>query len=174
MDGFLLGDRSGPISTLNPDAAEFVPQPWSPPYAAAADRLSITDEILYGWTRSDGHLRDPSSESAGSTFGVAPSPLDEQPRQLDPLAPAFVPSAAPTLISTPVAPGHVRGRPRERHSPIRRRGPRLTNRDWSFMPGRRNRRRRRDLMRRILYSDEGEVSIEEEKKQEKDWAEMEV
>ena len=35
----------------------------------------------------------------------------------------------------------------------------MTARDWSFMPGRRNRRRRRNLQRRISYSDEGEVSV---------------
>ena len=66
--------------------------------------------------------------------------------------------------STPVAAG--RGRPRNRESPIRPRGPRLTARDWSFMPGRRNRRRRRNLRRRISYSDEGEVTVppEENKK----------
>ena len=46
-----------------------------------------------------------------------------------------------------------------RHSPVRERGPRLTNRDWSYMPGRRNRRRRRNLQNRINYSDEGDVII---------------
>ena len=52
-----------------------------------------------------------------------------------------------------------RGRPTFRESPLRPRGPRMTARDWSFMPGRRNRRRRRNLQRRISYSDEGEVSV---------------
>ena len=42
------------------------------------------------------------------------------------------------------------------------RGPRMTVRDWSFMPGRRNRRRRRNLKRRIIYSDEGEQSVVQE------------
>ena len=35
----------------------------------------------------------------------------------------------------------------------------MTARDWSYMPGRRNRRRRRNLQRRINYSDEGEVTV---------------
>ena len=35
----------------------------------------------------------------------------------------------------------------------------MSNRDWSFMPGRRNRRRRRNLQNRINYTDEGEVTI---------------
>ena len=61
------------------------------------------------------------------------------------------------FASTPRQPS--RGRPRLRQSPVRRAGPRLTNRDWSYMPGRRNRRRRRNLRRQISYSDEGEVSI---------------
>ena len=43
------------------------------------------------------------------------------------------------------------------------RGPRLTARDWSFMPGRQNRRRRRNLARKIVYSDEGEMDVEPEK-----------
>ena len=51
-----------------------------------------------------------------------------------------------------------RGRPECRGSPLRTRGPRLTARDWSYMPGRRN-VRRRNLRRKILYSDEGEVTI---------------
>ena len=43
-----------------------------------------------------------------------------------------------------------RGRPECRDSPLRTRGPRLTARDWSYMPGRRNVRRRRNLRRKIL------------------------
>ena len=38
----------------------------------------------------------------------------------------------------------------------------MTVRDWSFMPGRRNRKRRRNLARRINYSDEGELTIGQE------------
>ena len=60
------------------------------------------------------------------------------------------------LTSTPLL---GRGRPRLRESPLHSRGPRLTNRDWSFMPGRSNRRRRRNLQRRVNYSDEGEGLI---------------
>ena len=56
-----------------------------------------------------------------------------------------------------------RGRPRFRDSPIRSRGPRLTARDWSFMPGRRNKRRLHNLATRISYSDEGEVDVPPEK-----------
>ena len=43
------------------------------------------------------------------------------------------------------------------HGRPRLRGPRLTNRDWSFLPGRSNRRRRRNLQQRINYTDVGEV-----------------
>ena len=38
----------------------------------------------------------------------------------------------------------------------------MSARDWSFMPGRRN-RRRRNLARRIAYSDKGEISVSPEK-----------
>ena len=58
--------------------------------------------------------------------------------------------------------GMARGRPRFRQTPVRRTGPRLTVRDWSYMPGRRNRRRRRNLQRKISYSNEGEISVPEE------------
>ena len=61
--------------------------------------------------------------------------------------------------STPMA--GSRGRPRLRESPLIKRGPRLTVRDWSFMPGRSNRRRRRNLQRkiRVEYSDEREQDV---------------
>ena len=59
--------------------------------------------------------------------------------------------------STPISTG--RGRMPIRESPLRPRGPRLTARDWSFMQGGRNRRRRRNLQRKINYSDEGEISV---------------
>ena len=55
-------------------------------------------------------------------------------------------------------------RPRFQESPLTRRGPRLTVRDWSFMPGRCNRRRQRNLQRRILYSDEEEMDVAPEVK----------
>ena len=58
-------------------------------------------------------------------------------------------------VLTPVA--GTRGRPHLRNSPVRARGPRLTARDWSYLPGRRNRRRRRNLNRKISYLDEGEI-----------------
>ena len=63
--------------------------------------------------------------------------------------------------STPVAP---RGRPRFRLSPVRR-GLRLTVRDWSCGPGdaRRRKSKRRNLNKKINYSDEGEVWISPEK-----------
>ena len=67
-------------------------------------------------------------------------------------------SEARVDMPTPIA-GQERGRPRLRDTPVSARGPRLTARDWSFMPGRRNRRRRRNLARRISYSDEGEVDV---------------
>ena len=74
--------------------------------------------------------------------------------------------AGPIMVSTPAA-DKDRGRPRIRESPVRARGPRLTARDWSYMPGRRNRRRRRNLAKRINYTDEGEVTISPEKNKKK-------
>ena len=56
----------------------------------------------------------------------------------------------------------VQGRPRCRISPLQARGPRLSARDWSFLPWRRNRRRRRNLNRKINYTDEGEITVPEE------------
>ena len=64
----------------------------------------------------------------------------------------------PPTTSTPVP--DRRGRPRIRDSPLRPRGPRLTERDRSRRPGRK--RKRRNLQKRISYSDEGEVSIPDE------------
>ena len=69
------------------------------------------------------------------------------------------------FASTPVQ--QMRGRTRFRESPVRARGPRLTARDWSYLPGRRNQRCRRNLNQKISYSDEGEVSIAEEKNRKK-------
>ena len=43
-------------------------------------------------------------------------------------------------------------------TPIRAEGPKL--RDWSYLPGRRN--RRRGMRRRIDYSDEGEITVVQE------------
>ena len=60
-------------------------------------------------------------------------------------------------MSTPVR--GRRSRPKFRLSPLQPRGPRLSARDWSFMPGRRNRRRRRNLQKRISYSDAGEMTL---------------
>ena len=64
--------------------------------------------------------------------------------------------------STPAA--AERGRPRFRDSPLRKRGPRLSDRDVSFLPGQANRRRRRNLQKKIInYTEEGEITIPEEK-----------
>ena len=62
--------------------------------------------------------------------------------------------ATSTLIS--------RGGPRCRISPLQRRGPRLSARYWSFLPWRRNHRRRRNLNRKINYTDEGELPVPRE------------
>ena len=66
-------------------------------------------------------------------------------------------------VSIPIA--GARGRPRFRDSPMRCRGPPLMVRDWSYMPGRRNRRRRRNLKK--SYSDEGEVMVPTEQNRKK-------
>ena len=173
---------------LNPQAEMFVPTNRRPRTDGGV--LSITDELLHHLDRPlNPELQifrpDPRLDPAAPVF----SPIDrhglrytdpQSTVQLDPEAPAFVPrgsrldpNADPftpmdhsaALTSTPKL--RPRGRPRVRESPVRRRGPRLTVRDWSLMPGRRNRRRRRNLMRRISYSDEGEVSIEPEKNKKK-------
>ena len=116
-------------SSLDPGAEEFVP---GRPfgYGAPSAVLSVTDEVL-------------EQARPGEDLGLhQPSPPGVVPRE---------------VTSTPVAP--TRGRPLIRISPVHSRGPRLTNRDWSYMPGRRNKRRRRNLCRRIVYSDEDEVDV---------------
>ena len=121
----------------------------------------------------------------------SPSSVSPSNSSLDPLAEVFVPGprfgdSAPvlsvtdkflsgadpetpdqdcTLTSTPSRPS--RGRPTFRQSPISARGPRLMVKDWSFMPGRRNARRRRNLNRKINYTDEGEVTLVPEKNKNK-------
>ena len=77
-----------------------------------------------------------------------------------PLSPGSGSASPPRTVraSTPL-PGRERRQPRHRESPIHLGGPRLTARDWSFLPWRRNRRRRRNLQKKISYSDEGETTV---------------
>ena len=129
--------------------------------------LGVTDELLMEQDRSEAvRLARVSSASSDGLNGPPPSEMHSpddpdcilQPvRGFEPPSPA---AAGPAFgSSTPVGP--ARGRPRFRDSPIRPRGPRLTARDWSFLLWRRN-RRRRNLNRKISYSDEGELSVAEE------------
>ena len=147
---------------LNPDAEEFWP---GEPYGygeSAAPVMSITDEILYG-KKSDQSCPDPRLRpeaeefSPGRPFGLGPvaptlgvtdelldPPVDEDTAVPTPVVSPMGHGDFGTAISTPVSAG--RGRPVLKMSPLLQRGPRLTNRDWSYMPGRRN-------------TDEGEISL---------------
>ena len=136
-----MADLSGGPFTrgvLNPDA-----RPFSPPYAPSADKVNITDEVLgtFSWNLE----AEPFSPANLARRMDSGEEIGE--------------GHHPPTTSTPVV---ARGRPRTRISPVRSRGPRLSARDWSYMPGRRNRRRRRNLQKKILYSDEGEISVPEE------------
>ena len=170
-------------SRLNPDAPTFVPASLS--WGSPAPRLNITDEVLRlqdvyderdrAWPRSPepplGEWGSPAAKVNITDEVLSHQPqyqaelerpclTDDPPHLQDELVqPSVAGAGAEIHTSTPRA---ERGRPRFRQSPVRRHGPRLTNRDWSFMPGRRNRRRRRNLQKRINYTNEGELSIEPE------------
>lgn len=132
------------------------------------------DEVLFHQRRPSAQL-DPAappffpSVDLNAAERLASRPEDPDaypffPRHRTPPRPTHVRgpcTLTPVLSDGPnTATGHHgRGRPAERLSPVHRRGPRLTTRDWSFMPGQRNLRRRRNLKRKISYSDEGEVSV---------------
>ena len=155
----------------------------------SAKVVNITDELLSNLPRLDPVMewadpmeilgvtaelmreQDTRKAERLRTCGRSDSSVDSDP-------PAYYPDAGPraatpdrSQASTPLAltPGpSSRGRPRFRDSPIRSRGPRLTLRDVSFLLGRRNRRRRRNLNKKVInYSDEGEVFIAEEKNKKK-------
>ena len=103
------------------------------------------------------HDEDVDSSRSGSSSSGAPLLGGSESGSLGSLdEDADGPPSGTPVTSTPNV---TRGRPRFRESPLHRLGPRLTNRDWSFMPGRTNRRRRRNLKRRINYSDEGEMTV---------------
>ena len=138
-----------PQYVLNPDAPEFIPAYLDNSHCPCAPPLSITDKLLTDLERP--HLTRPTRAV------LTPTPVAES--ALNPLTDEFVP-AANNNTSTPIRRG--RGRPRFRQSPVRERGPRLTVRDWSFMPGRRNCRRGRNLKNRISHSDEGEMIVHPE------------
>ena len=136
-----------PRTGLDPEAPVFVPRPSE------------------SWSGREGTYTRLDPGAAPFTPRCAITRAAPAPGRLNPEAPTFVPMSPATstgvaLTSTPVAAS--RGRPTVRESPVCPRGPRLTVRDWSFMPGRRNRRRRRNLMKLISYSDEGEVSVQPE------------
>ena len=142
--GGLSSSVEARLSDLNPLAEEFVPGQQYCRYGEPAPVLSVTDEIL-------GHREEPAGPPSTDSQGLPSSESDLDFESCT--------SDQNVLTSTPV---RNRGRPVLRQSPLRQRGPRLTNRDWSYMPGRRNRRRRRNLQNRINYTDEGELSVPEE------------
>ena len=127
-------------STLNPFAPEFVPdgRRQHPTATCPVNVPCRESSPPYG---SSAPLLDPERVLLG-----------DEPGTIQP---------GVCFSSTPRRPG-PRGRPRHRETPIRSRGPRLSARDWSFLPWRRNRRRRRNLQRKITYSDEGEQTVIEE------------
>ena len=128
-----------------------------PSYVPSAEVLSITDELLADLRKG----RDPSQDEAevvATRIETSGGGRHDDPVARDVGFDLSTTAAVGFSSSTPA--GRPRGRPRFRHSPIRSSGPRLSVRDWSFMPGRRNRRRRRTLKKKIIeYSDEGEVEV---------------
>ena len=99
------------------------------------------------------------NDSGNEPLGSGPPKTEDPPAGLaDPDGDDSDEEPSVAATSTPITALGDRGRARIRESPIRR-GPRLSVRDWSFMPGRRNRRRRRNLRKRISYSDEGECTV---------------
>ena len=158
---------------LNPDAEPFVPrsyvQPFQAEYCPSAARVNITDELLSRLPRMEPCIDPQTAEVLSVTDELMrQQDAEDEARALCPGHHDIRYERQPNhdhgevlLSSTPIN-CHRRGRPRIRSSPVRLRGPRLSARDWSFMPGRRNRRRRRNLNRRINYTDEGELHVEEE------------
>ena len=129
-------------------------------WAGAAPKISVTDEVLQHCGQSslssssiDDQVRDPGAGQVVLPLSVVTIPPDVE-RESEGLASSSESDGGGQGVqtSTPIV-GRV-GRPRIRDSPLRPRGPRLTARDWSFMPGRRNRRRRRNLQRTERESDE--------------------
>ena len=151
LDSSLLRSRSSSDGSfeLDANAPEFVPGaevygsdgPGGNDYGESAPALSITQEILTH--------RQPLNPEAKEF--VPASMWDGLPE----------PDGSEALImtSTPSRADALRGVIEGGVSPVRSRGPRLARPDWSFLPGRRNRRRGRRICRRINYSDEGEVTI---------------
>ena len=186
LDAELTRDSiySREVPLLGPDA-----------YGAAAEKVNITDELLACLANpsctqasncSPDHRlalspSDPSTPPPSPvclSLSAPPSGTRGPQESLDSSGPDCPNSPSPSspdssgpgpttqLISTPV--DRSRGRPRLRCSPVRSRGPRLSARDWSYLPGRRNRLRRRNLHRKIInYTDEGEITVPEEKNKKK-------
>ena len=147
-------------------------------------------------TRDDSHRgKGPHRQCDGSPISGAPPLSESSDSPLDTSSDSNASSSVPSFemsercsdpcasdesrsiirdgTSTPME-GKTRGRSRIRDSPVRPRGPRLTARDWSFMPGRRNRRRHRNLARKIIYFDEGEVDVPPEKNKKSHWTQVEA
>ena len=137
---------------LDPMAPEFVP---GCRYAPAAPKLSVTEEIL-GTAGKDAGTNSRIFDPTEPVSALADQRLHDEGRP-----PLMEGKTGGFATSTPQR-RETRGRPRLQHSPVRARGPRLTARDWSFMPGRRNCRRRRNLNRKINYSDKGHITPPEE------------
>ena len=136
-----------------------------PDHDLLVDRLSLNPQAPEFRLRGATHVNPYAPEFLPSERYAALAKILSVTQELfHPPMPGIIgaparPARAPFTTSTPKKPGASRGRSPFRHSPVVRRGPRLTNRDWSFMPGRRNRRPRRALNRRINYTDEGEVTV---------------
>ena len=148
--------------------------------AESAGVLGITDELLSGWLAGGESFNDQdwvstldwedcehrggwhswSDDGYGARQGFGGGHWSEEEEQVtisdcqsdgEPIR-GFA-------ASTPAAGGPT-SRPSCADSPVRTHGPRLMARDWSYLPGRRN--RRRGVRRRINYSDEGELTVRQE------------
>ena len=158
-------------SILDPKAAEFVPRRYSSDLCPAAPKINVELDLLERLPRMDPALPEHGEDYAASAEIItAERALLEDQNQISgsltqeerrpsngsPISKRLG-GRRGFLSSTPVGPSNQRGRLRCRDIPIRERGPRLSVRDWSFLPWRRNRRRRRNLNRKISYSDEEEM-----------------
>ena len=167
-------------SALNPDAPEFVPRQ---EYGPSAGHINITDYLLGELPGSGDNLPDTGAEhfedeinldygaALGESLGedwtwAGGWEQHEEPGGFgryedgEPLADEDTTGSLEgtgIMASTPVR-DPDRGELDFDGSPVRANGPRLGQRDWSYLPGERN-VRRGAMQRRIEYSDEGELSI---------------
>ena len=176
MEGVRLDPRATPFLP----GRRYVPRRKDSDYAPSAPKVNITEELLNNLHRMEPGMGGEPAEVLGVTAELIAEQERDDLRRLNPLESSgcppeplegrpecsetrhgdcsLSPMRQPDLSSTPL-PTRERGRPVVRESPVRRRGPRLTARDWSFLPGRRNRRRRRNLNKKINYTDEGELTV---------------